>query len=157
MALEVTIARGTPLPRPLAWALARRVERAARALGWDRADVTSLGMRVVRDAEMGRLHERHLGSSKPTDVLSFPGHPGDLLVNFDAVRRQAENASAAAWLEEAAQLCVHGLVHLLGHDHATPTQARRMLALERRAARAARLLAPERPYGACTGALRCAK
>lgn len=54
---------------------------------------------------------------------------------------------AAAALDEATVLAVHGLCHLLGHDHGFPAEARAMHRDERRALRAARAPDVPRPYG----------
>lgn len=56
-------------------------------------------------------------------------------------------AEAAAALDEAAVLAIHGLCHLLGHDHGRPAEARAMHRDERRALRAARTPDVPRPYG----------
>lgn len=96
-----------------------------------------------------------MGEPVPTDVLSFepetlPGTVeaslGDLVLDFDAVVRQAPAATLAAWSAEATTLAIHGLVHLLGHDHATRPQARQMLRAEVRAHRVAGLGKPHRGY-----------
>jgi ssRNA-specific RNase YbeY (16S rRNA maturation enzyme) len=55
-------------------------------------------------------------------------------------------AEAAAAIDEATVLAVHGLCHLLGHDHARPVEARRMLRGERRGLKAARTPDVPRPY-----------
>jgi probable rRNA maturation factor len=92
----------------------------------------------------------------PTDVLSFPpvelpntfDRPaaGDIAIDWDQVIRQSPRPDIAAWTEEAAQLVVHGLAHLAGHDHDSRARARKMLRAEIRAARTARTTAPRRPY-----------
>ena len=119
-----------------------------------------LGVRLVDDAAMIELHRRHLGTAVPTDVLSFPPlelptfdddartAAGDVAIDWDQVLRQAPWPSVEAWTEEAAQLLVHGLAHLAGHDHDTRARARKMLRAEIRAARTARIGAPRRPYAA---------
>ena len=92
----------------------------------------SLSVRIVDDAEMSALHVRFMGEPGPTDVLSFPaGDPeawllGDIALDWEAIARQAAGPHEAQRLHEATVLCVHGLAHLLGHDHATqpPERAR---------------------------------
>lgn len=135
--------------------LARRLSRMARRLHRDPEALAGLGVRIVDDEEMRRLHAQFLGEDRPTDVLSFPAGPdepslGDLVIDWDAVRRQAAGPSEHDRLQEAASLAVHGFAHLLGHDHGTRPQARAMLRLERRACRAAGLPPPVRPYGGRT-------
>lgn len=135
----------------------RRLTRAAHRLRVSPTRLGTLSVRVVGDAEMSELHLRHMNERGPTDVLSFPaeaipGVPdderplGDLVVDWDAVVRQAAGAHHHAWLDEATALTVHGLVHLLGHDHRTRREARVMFRLERRASRSAGLPPARRPY-----------
>jgi probable rRNA maturation factor len=139
--------------------------RAGRRLGLATASLRTLGLRVVGDATMIELHRRHLGTAVPTDVLSFPGDDdgdgdgdgdsdgddevgiGDIAIDWDQVRRQAMLAGPEGWCDEAAQLVVHGLAHLVGHDHARRPEGRRMLRAEIRAARSAAVAVPVRPYG----------
>jgi probable rRNA maturation factor len=123
------------------------------------AALEGLGLRIVGDEEMTRLHGEFMGEAGPTDVLSFtpPGvgsddegldaEPlGDLVLDWDAVRRQARGNTARAHLDEATLLCVHGLAHLLGHDHRTPAESRRMHRLERRILRGLGVADIARPY-----------
>lgn len=131
-------------------ALARRVRRAARAMGCTRAQLDALCLRIVDDASMRALKKRALGVAEATDVLSFPaGEPipgqeheldaaslGEIVINRDAVIRQAARPGAAAWLDEATAMAIHGVAHLRGHDHDRRDRARRMLACERRGSRA---------------------
>jgi len=132
--------------------LAHGLNRAAHRLGVGRSTVT---LRLCQDAEMAELHRQHMGLAGPTDVLSFPAmampgdsteHLGDIVIDWDAVLRQAP-PSASGRRAEVLSLGVHGLVHLLGHDHATRRDGRRMLRLEQRAARVLGLGRLDRPYG----------
>lgn len=107
-----------------------------------------LGVVVVGDEEMRALNRDHRGRDRATDVLSFsqlddqpqPGEApqilGDVVISVDTARRQAE---AGGWTldEELARLLVHGLLHLLGHDHeAGAEQEARMKGEETRLAAA---------------------
>jgi probable rRNA maturation factor len=98
------------------------------------------------DAEtMSQLHERWMGESGPTDVLSFPmdevrpGQPGaasegilgDVVICPEVAAAQASTAGHSA-VEEMLLLVVHGILHLLGFDHAAPEEERRMFAIQRR-------------------------
>ncbi len=145
-------------PAPLARALSRRVGRAARRVGVDSTALGQLTVRVTDDADIAGLHLQFMGLSGPTDVLSFPAAPddvdeaqalGDIVIAWDVAVAQsaARGAGVGAWFDELTDLSLHGLAHLLGHDHGTPPQAREMLRLERRLARAAALPPPQRPYG----------
>ncbi len=147
-----------PRPAPgLRHGLARRTIRAARAMGCDRAMRRGLELRLVDDARMRALKAEHLGVAEATDVLSFPAGPpvpgledeaslGELVLNVEAIARQAVQPGPRGWLEEATALVIHGLAHLLGHDHRDRRSARRMLACERRGSRAVGVPC-RRPYG----------
>ncbi|HEV8323105.1 MAG TPA: rRNA maturation RNase YbeY [Myxococcota bacterium] len=123
-------------------ARARRLLAALRRGPWE------LNVVLCGDVEMRRLNRTHRGADRPTDVLAFPMGSaralGDVVLDTDAVRRQARDrggwarAHAAArpgagWdaLAEATMLLVHGVLHLCGHDHHRPADARRMLRRER--------------------------
>jgi probable rRNA maturation factor len=94
-----------------------------------------LSIVLTDDNQMHELNLKWMGVDAPTDVLSFPsdeidpetGNPylGDILVS---VQRAALQASAAGHPVEAEVqlLIVHGVLHLLGHDHAEPEQKARM-------------------------------
>lgn len=149
------------VPRAAVRRIARALERAGARLGIDSARLAELGVRIVGDEEIAALRLRHLGLVGPTDVLSFPAAEGDdsgldhhalgdLVVAWPLVQRQSvvRGCGASAWAEEAADLCIHGLVHLLGHDHGSRAEGRAMLRLEQRAARTAGVALGPRPYGA---------
>jgi probable rRNA maturation factor len=94
-----------------------------------------LSIVLTDDNQLHELNLQWMGVDAPTDVLSFPsdeidpetGNPylGDILVS---VQRAALQASAAGHPVEAEVqlLIVHGVLHLLGHDHAEPEQKARM-------------------------------
>lgn len=94
---------------------------------------------VDRDT-ITRLNATHMGQTGPTDVLAFPiDEPGESppdvpSVLGDVVLCPAVATEQAAGLgrsprEELRLLTVHGLLHLLGMDHATPEEEREMFAL----------------------------
>lgn len=103
-----------------------------------------LSVAVVDEEEMARLHVEWMGLPGPTDVLSFPmdelrpgtpEHPaegtlGDIVLCPTVALRQAEAAGHPA-ADELCLLTVHGILHLLGHDHAEPDERRIMFALQR--------------------------
>lgn len=113
-------------------------------------------VRLANDEAVAQLHLRFMDLPGPTDVLSFPaddddaldGSLGDVVIAWPyAVRQSASRgAGPAAWRAELLDLCVHGLAHLLGHDHGSRDDARRMIRLERRLARRASIAPPVRPY-----------
>ena len=98
---------------------------------------------IDRD-EMAVLNEEHMGKSGPTDVLSFPldsvddgfgGLPGPMLLGdvvvCPAEAREAAPTHAGTLDDELALLVVHGILHVLGHDHAEPDETQVMRARER--------------------------
>ncbi|MBK7823957.1 rRNA maturation RNase YbeY [Nannocystis sp.] len=157
--------------RSLVRALDRRLRRAARRIGVPAAELPGVSVAIVDDPEIQRLNAAHMGKDRPTDVLSFPARPpgpegeamaalgvplGDIVLCWDAVLRQAAarlpadapaDALAAAALDEATVLAIHGLCHLLGHDHAGRADGRSMHRRERRGLRAAHVADIPRPYG----------
>jgi probable rRNA maturation factor len=101
----------------------------------------SLSLTLVGDGAMRRINRTHRGRDKPTDVLSFGGTPGperllgDVVISVDRAREQAAGYDATLQ-REIYRLLIHGLLHVLGHDHHAPAQRRRMLREERRLASA---------------------
>lgn len=132
--------------------LSRRLRRAARRMGVAAAELGGISVHVVDDPEIQRLNLQHMGEDRPTDVLSFPASPegpigvglGDIVLSWDAVVRQA---GARPPLDEATVLIVHGLAHLLGHDHTGRRDGRAMHRRERRGLSAAHVADIPRPYG----------
>ena len=90
------------------------------------------------DAFVHALNRDYRGQDKPTNVLSFPyemqpampvRHVGDLVICAPVVEREAaaqDKSPAAHW----AHMVIHGVLHLLGHDHHEAAQAERMERLE---------------------------
>lgn len=117
------------------------LERAARlTLGRESAPVDAdLTIVLTDDAQLQELNRDYLGLDAPTDVLSFPasesdpetGAPylGDILISIPRAKIQAQ--AAGHRLEEEVQLLVvHGVLHLLGHDHAGAADKARMWAAQ---------------------------
>ncbi len=110
-------------------------------LGFPRASVSL----VLTDDERIRILNRDfLETDRPTDVLSFPlADPGDLAdrsrdlflgeiyISVETARAQAK-AARRPFPREVAHLLIHGLLHLIGYDHANPAERRRMRAIESR-------------------------
>lgn len=88
-------------------------------------------VRFVRDDEMARMHEQHLGIGGTTDVLTFdlserPGRlDADLLVCVDEAERACAGSSVPVE-HELMLYIVHGLMHCAGFDDADPESARAM-------------------------------
>lgn len=99
------------------------LERALReAFRREGVSCAELSVSFVTDAEIASLHDRYLGRSEPTDVLSFALHGdgesplGDVYVGHEQALRQAADAGAAPE-EELTRLAVHGALHVMGYDH----------------------------------------
>ena len=105
-----------------------------------------LCIKLVDEATIATLNEQWMGKEGPTDVLAFPmdelrpglvneepedGVLGDLVVCAAVAERQAAEAGHAA-ADEIDLLTVHGILHLLGYDHADPEEHREMFGLQAR-------------------------
>jgi len=90
-----------------------------------------LAVRITGDEEMRELNKTYASEDHATDVLSFAGagdHLGDIAISWPAVLRQAASFGHDA-KTEVALLAVHGLLHLLGWDHARAAERREMTRL----------------------------
>jgi len=77
---------------------------------------------ITDDRELRRLNRQFLGKNEPTDVLSFPepgpdGFLGEMAISVERAREEAR-ARGHSLDEEVRVLMLHGLLHLLGMDHA---------------------------------------
>ncbi|WP_156250349.1 rRNA maturation RNase YbeY [Pseudactinotalea terrae] len=105
-----------------------------------------LEVRFVTTEVMADLHVRWMDEEGPTDVLSFPmdelrpgdvdepseeGILGSVVVCPDVAVTQAKQAGHSPE-EEMLLLTTHGILHLLGFDHAEPEEEKEMFALQRR-------------------------
>jgi probable rRNA maturation factor len=113
--------------------LARAATAALQAARSPAGEVTIL---LSGDARMRRLFRRYLRADRTTDVLSFPagagpvdGYLGDVLISIPQARRQAGRAGHSL-RSEVALLAVHGVLHLVGHDHQSAGPRRRMARLQ---------------------------
>ena len=96
---------------------------------------SELSVILTNDARLHELNLNYLGVDAPTDVLSFPasetdpetGAPyiGDILISVPRAQEQA-NAAGHSLESEVQLLVVHGVLHLLGHDHAEAEDKARM-------------------------------
>ena len=118
--------------------LQRWLDKALEILAIDEAlEVT---VRLVDNAEIQELNREYRGKDSPTNVLSFPcdwdlpEEPrllGDIVIAVEVVNQEAREQKKkmeAHW----AHIVIHGLLHLLGHDHVQEEQAEVMEGLEKR-------------------------
>ncbi len=88
---------------------------------------------LVSDPRMTAYNRHYRGQDKPTDVLSFPGdggYLGDVLISTDTAYNQALRSKTLEFGTNLRRLALHGLLHLMGYDHATDDGE--MRAVERR-------------------------
>ena len=131
----INIESNTPFPNPV-------LERAVKAaLENQSASLDSELTIVLTDgAQIQKLNRDYLGIDAPTDVLSFPaseidgseidpetGAPyiGDIIISMPYAAKSAGKAGHPVEAE-VQLLVVHGVLHLLGHDHAEPKEKARM-------------------------------
>lgn len=78
------------------------------------------------------LNATYRGKNKPTNVLSFEGEDGslgDIVLAFETIAYEAEDQEKT-FRDHAVHLVVHGVLHLLGHDHMKQNEAEAMENLE---------------------------
>jgi probable rRNA maturation factor len=145
VSIEVLNESGVPVDEEALAALSRHVLDGMRV-----HPLAELSVLLVDEAAMTELHVKWMDEPGPTDVLSFPmdelrpGHMsggadedgeadpgllGDVVLCPSVAERQAREAghSTEAELE---LLCAHGILHLLGYDHAEPEEHREMFGLQ---------------------------
>ncbi|HVA61436.1 MAG TPA: rRNA maturation RNase YbeY [Mycobacteriales bacterium] len=108
--------------------------------------MAELSIRLVDVASMERLHELWMGEPGPTDVMAFsmdelpasrgdddeslpPVLLGDVLLCPEVADRQARHAGHSVE-QEIDLLCTHGVLHLLGYDHAEAVEEQQMFAVQ---------------------------
>jgi len=100
-----------------------------------------LSLAWVTDREIRKVNALYRGKNEATDVLSFSfiernrpatdGCIGELLISTETLKRQAKAQKHRIQIE-ADVLLVHGVLHILGHDHERPAQLAAMLKLEKK-------------------------
>lgn len=97
----------------------------------------SLTIRITGDALLRKLNREFMGKDYATDVLSFPAgdenaarlYLGDVVISIPRARAQAR-AGGHSLTAELQLLIVHGILHLLGHDHFTRKEKSAMWAAQ---------------------------
>ena len=150
MSIEIRNESGVDVDEAALAALARHVLDEMRV-----HPLAELSVLLVDEEAMASLHQRWMGEDGPTDVLAFPmdemgvPHPGggqaehgsdddtaetllgDVVLCPQVAVQQAEKAGHAA-AQELDLLCTHGILHLLGYDHAEPDEHATMFGLQDR-------------------------
>jgi probable rRNA maturation factor len=108
--------------------------------------LAELCIKLVDEPTIAALNQQWMDKSGPTDVLAFPmdelrpglvneepeeGMLGDLVLCVAVAKRQATQAGHAT-ADEVDLLTVHGILHLLGYDHAEPEEHKEMFGLQAR-------------------------
>ncbi|MEU8266458.1 rRNA maturation RNase YbeY [Sphaerisporangium sp. NPDC088356] len=112
--------------------------------------LAELSILIVDEAAMSQLHEQWMGEPGPTDVLAFPMDElrpspggsrqegdapldpallGDVVLCPQVAAKQAAEAGHGT-RDELELLCTHGILHLLGYDHAEPEEHAEMFGLQ---------------------------
>jgi probable rRNA maturation factor len=90
-----------------------------------------LSIVIVDDATIAEINAQYLHRQGPTNVISFamregsyceinPQLLGDVIISAETARREAEAAGMTA-AQRLVELLVHGVLHLFGYDHETPS------------------------------------
>ena len=117
------------------------VDAALQATGLA-GDCVEVALLFTGDAEIAVLNQEWRGKSGPANVLSFPADEfpaprgeakplGDIVLAYGTVAREA-GEQGKALLDHTIHLIIHGVLHLLGHDHLESGEAEAMEDLERR-------------------------
>jgi len=151
MSIEVLNESGVPVDEERLVRLARHVLD-----GLEVHPLAELSILLVDEAAMTELHEKWMGEPGPTDVLAFPmdelrpgpmaggtdedGSPdpallGDVVLCPAVAERQAKEVretrdKSHGTRDELELLCTHGILHLLGYDHAEPEEHKEMFGLQ---------------------------
>ena len=141
MSVEVNNESGVEVDETEIVALARHVLAGMRV-----HPQAELSVVLVDETAMEQLHVQWMDEPGPTDVLSFPmdelrpgsdgedspaGLLGDVVLCPQVAAKQARQAGHST-AEELLLLTTHGILHLLGYDHAEPDEEKEMFALQRR-------------------------
>jgi probable rRNA maturation factor len=122
---------------------ARLKSVARRVLEGESVGAAELSITVTDDETVRSLNREYAGEDAVTDVLSFsqregeefvapPGRVpplGEVIIAYPQAAQQGRGHGRSAE-EEVARLLIHGILHLLGYDHAEPEEERRMQARE---------------------------
>jgi probable rRNA maturation factor len=135
----------------------RQAAQAALAQSGKRIARAELSLVLADDATVRDLNARWRGKDAPTNVLAFAsdeppvaGKPvllGDVVLAFETVAAEAK-AQGKSLADHLRHLVIHGVLHLLGYDHAATAPAKRMESLETRILASLGIADPYRPRAA---------
>lgn len=116
-------------------ASAEQAVQAAFAVAQDKPQALTISL--SDDAHLAQLNAQFRDKAGPTNVLSFPfegplgedAYLGDIAIAYETVAKEAK-AEGLSIADRTAHMVVHGVLHLLGHDHLEDGEAEVMEALE---------------------------
>ena len=134
--INLRVDEGLTLPLPVKLLKKAALETVRHEGTLVEADLTIV---VSSDETLRQLNLEFMGVDAPTDVLSFPAdfldpdtqrrYLGDVVISLPRAQAQApENRQSVQ--DELLLLAVHGILHLLGHDHREPEEKERMWAAQ---------------------------
>lgn len=132
--IDVSIFKKSPIPYTEKW-VKEIVGIAAKKEKKIKGEVEII---IVGDSEIKRLNKQFRNKNKVTDVLSFAWQEdnmvvtnvlGQIYVCYPQIKRQAKIWQTTI-KEEFSRMLVHGLLHLVGHDHMAEKDANKMFALQ---------------------------
>ena len=135
MKIKINIQRATVIPEI---PTDRKIRNWAKTVLYRRGKDTELTIRIVDTDEGTQLNRRWRNTNGPANVLSFPvagleqytpGLLGDIVICAPVVNNEAKDQNKpveAHW----AHMVIHGVLHLLGHDHDNYEEAEKMESLE---------------------------
>lgn len=138
MNLLLSVDRAVPLSSPDDDAIRHWVISALHRLHTPASPIPELSIRITDREDAARFNHTYRDKPDATNVLSFPADPpaeaqsgllGDLVICAPLVQQEAteqHKSEEAHW----AHLIIHGVLHLLGHDHQVTADAEQMEALE---------------------------
>lgn len=132
--MTITILTHDPCWKGLAPTVRRAAERVLKHQRQTKAVLTIL---LTNDAEVRDLNRDYRGKDKATNVLSFPDGSvvdgvtqlGDIALAYETIAREAAEQEKKL-KHHLAHLTIHGALHLLGYDHETTRDAKKMELLE---------------------------
>lgn len=94
---------------------------------------TEISIVLAGDDFIQNLNKTYRGKDKPTNVLSFPqdepGMLGDVILAYETLEKESRD-QGKSFKDHALHMIVHGILHLLGHDHENDDDAQEMESLE---------------------------
>jgi probable rRNA maturation factor len=133
MSFEVLITKSRYVSQSLREQTLLAVESIAKDFGWQAGQIS---VAVVNDRTIQDVNRQYLNHDYPTDVISFnltdddQNLEGEVIVSWQTAKRVAEE-SGWTTSQELLLYIIHGMLHIVGLDDATPTQSKKMRQKER--------------------------